>query len=583
MSASLDDVPDIDIDLSRDGFEVLFTDSALRLSAALNLMRGETIVLHMKYSPLRAGFILNDMVDGSWSAEVFVPCLRPQSSTGMAVTLLMRDDEPQLLFGTGVVIRLGQRFTLHGKLRTLLLPPLRLGHGPARLSASDVQVTQMLSPDAPGFERGHDAIFASASAFFLEGWIDDRRSELVGLSVVDYATGSRAMLPAYRVRRPDVDSHLKPGKPSEFGYWAVGFGGAALLDGAAMSLVFRDGSGLPIQPPAPRQQSEADFLLALLGQFGQRKVLGNLTARSFADLDAGYGEVLAKLYDQMAAERRVVNRACFGTAKTAPRISLVCVLYGLPDFLYLLVSQFARFGGLHGLEFIFVNNSPEIEEVLLRDAELASMVFDANIQVITLNQNCGFSHANNVGVGAANADCIAIINPDVFPRDAAAIDRLRALAETDLGDDIYGGKLYYADGSVMHEGMFFVEDQRLTVLCQRPVWTVEHFRKGFADTASPAVRPVPALTGALQILSRRLFERMGGFSTDFFFGHYEDADLCLRIRQAGGRVLLDPALAYWHYEGMGSIKRPEHVGSGLYNRWFFSGLWGQHLREANDV
>jgi len=163
VSASLDTLPDIDIDLSRDTFEVLFTDSALRLSAALNIMRGESIVLHMKYSPLRAGFILNDMVDGNWSHEVFVPCLRPQSSAGMAVTLLLQDDEPKLLLGTGIVIPLAERFHLDGPLRTRVLPPLRLGQGSTRLAVSEAQITQVMSPDAPGFERGQDAFFASPS------------------------------------------------------------------------------------------------------------------------------------------------------------------------------------------------------------------------------------------------------------------------------------------------------------------------------------------------------------------------------------------------------------------------------------
>jgi GT2 family glycosyltransferase len=85
------------------------------------------------------------------------------------------------------------------------------------------------------------------------------------------------------------------------------------------------------------------------------------------------------------------------------------------------------------------------------------------------------------------------------------------------------------------------------------------------------------------VMERSLFERMGGFNVDFIFGHYEDADLCLRIQESGGRVILDPGLAYWHYEGMGSTKRPEHVGSNMYNRWYFSRLWGHRLTEQDHV
>jgi GT2 family glycosyltransferase len=214
---------------------------------------------------------------------------------------------------------------------------------------------------------------------------------------------------------------------------------------------------------------------------------------------------------------------------------------------------------------------------------LASFVFGANIAVVVLNQNCGFSYANNVGVAESSSRRIAIINPDVFPREPAAFAHMLRLADEGFGKDIVGGKLYYSDGSVMHEGMFFAPDQKLSALCRAPVWTVEHFRKGFADTASDEVRAVPALTGALMLLERQTFDSMGGFDGDFIYGHYEDADLCLRVRKAGGRALLDPRLAYWHYEGTGSVKRPEHAGSNLYNRWSFSRRWGGQLGGANDV
>ena len=89
------------------------------------------------------------------------------------------------------------------------------------------------------------------------------------------------------------------------------------------------------------------------------------------------------------------------------------------------------------------------------------------------------------------------------------------------------------------------------------------------------------MTGALLVLEKPLYARLKGFSTDYVFGHYEDADLCLRVKQAGGRVMLDPALSYWHYEGMGSIKQPEHIGSGLYNRWLFARNWGKQFKERD--
>ena len=234
---------------------------------------------------------------------------------------------------------------------------------------------------------------------------------------------------------------------------------------------------------------------------------------------------------------------------------------------------------LDDLEFIFVSNSPELDETLVRDAEIASLVFGAQIRVITLNQNCGFSYANNVGIRAARSKSIAVINPDVFPRHAAACDTLMQLSGASLGRNILSGKLYYADGTVMHEGMFFVRDEKLTALADRPIWTVEHYRKGFPDLGDTAQRRVPAVSGALMLFRSDTFERLGGFDEKFVYGHYEDADLCLRLAEAGGKVVYDPRLAFWHYEGKGSIKRPEHAGSGFFNRWRFSNVWGAKLEE----
>ena len=153
------------------------------------------------------------------------------------------------------------------------------------------------------------------------------------------------------------------------------------------------------------------------------------------------------------------------------------------------------------------------------------------------------------------------------------------LSGASLGRNILSGKLYYADGTVMHEGMFFVRDEKLTALADRPIWTVEHYRKGFPDLGDTAQRRVPAVSGALMLFRSDTFERLGGFDEKFVYGHYEDADLCLRLAEAGGKVVYDPRLAFWHYEGKGSIKRPEHAGSGFFNRWRFSNVWGAKLEE----
>ncbi len=573
------------IDFTSKSFTFHFSNEALVSRAHVNLYRGDEIALHFKYVPIRGGFVLNDTLDGIWREEVFIDCLRVPGGAGLMVAISLTLVGGQFIVPGYEPHYLGERFDLAGDLAVVHDTVVKSVEGtlqpienPRHLG--ELKISRVNRAEDTGLAFGIDAVVVSGSAFLIEGWVDDGNSRLTGISMLDYDSGDRARLIMGRTRRADVDSHLAASRPGEFGFWALGIGNPEMLDRIALSFVFENESAVPIEVARTFSQSLVDFFATVLATFGRRSVIGNMTARSFADLDGGLGDIIGRLHRQISSQRAVVSRSHFGR-RDEVLVSLICVLHGFPDFLYLLVAQFAKFGTLEGFEFVFVNNSPELEEVLIRDAELASYVFGADIQVIGLNQNAGFSYANNVGVSVAHGRTVAIINPDVFPRDSTAVDRLRGLGKSLPGNDIVGGKLFYADGSVMHEGMYFEKDQKLSALCNGPIWTVEHFRKGFPDTTVPVAGEVPALTGALLVLEKSLYERLKGFSTDYIFGHYEDADLCLRVKQAGGRVILDPALSYWHYEGMGSIKQPEHIGSGLYNRWLFARTWGKQLKDSD--
>ena len=570
------------LDLARRQAHFLITPEAARHAAHVNLLKDGRVALHIKYLAARGGVVLNDMRDGAWQEEVFLECA-PPGPEGLPVSLAVDEAGAQLGLPGAPPRSLAGRFDLAGALSLRLPRGIRLGAAPLAPDRPPVPAGGEAGSAMPAL--GLDALITGGPAFYLEGWVDDRCMPLARLALYGPGGGAPEYLPVHRVRRSDVEAHLQAARPHEFGFWSAHAGAGMAAEGASLAMVMQDGSCIPLPARQPMRQDPQDFLDFLLARFGSRQLLGNRVARSFADLDAGHGAVLARLHRQGRASRAITSDIAFGPKVSPPgrpAVSLICVLYGIPDFLYLLVAQFARFPGIEALEFVFVSNSPELEEVLVRDAELASLVFGARIRLVTLDRNCGFSHANNIGVAQAAAPAICIINPDVFPRHGAAVAHLLALAEAGLEERVLGGKLFYADGSVMHEGMFFNRDGQLSGLCGQPVCTVEHFRKGFPDTADPAPRPVPAVTGAFMLMDRRFFDRLSGFNTEVIHGHYEDADLCLRAREAGGAVLLDPALQFSHYEGIGSVKRPEHAGSALYNRWYFSQRWGRHLAAGMD-
>jgi GT2 family glycosyltransferase len=81
------------------------------------------------------------------------------------------------------------------------------------------------------------------------------------------------------------------------------------------------------------------------------------------------------------------------------------------------------------------------------------------------------------------------------------------------------------------------------------------------------VQPVEAVSGALLLLPRALFARIGGFDEGYRL-HAEDLDLCRRARQAGATVAIDNTVEALHVRGVSSRPHP------LFVEWHkHRGLW----------
>jgi GT2 family glycosyltransferase len=108
-------------------------------------------------------------------------------------------------------------------------------------------------------------------------------------------------------------------------------------------------------------------------------------------------------------------------------------------------------------------------------------------------------------------------------------------------------------------------------------------RLGVAIDEVNALQPVEAVSGALMLVSRALFEALGGFDTGYRL-HAEDLDLCRRAREAGALVAVANDVRVVHIRGVSSRSRPlfvewhKHRGLWRYFRKFESGRRGVPVR-----
>jgi GT2 family glycosyltransferase len=426
-------------------------------------------------------------------------------------------------------------------------------------------------------------IISPKAGLMIVGWIDDISHPLNCIRIIGpdwrlVIDGSRLL----RVRRADVENAIGGRREHAFGF--IGFlhfdrGGSS--SASVQVELWQSGGFATTVQFAPTLVEDVELRDTILGQVAGASYFGNSSIEGIRHLERGLGAELVRF--NLAITRRIVSAPYvkrFGPQGKPRRGTIVVCLYGRPEYFFLQSCLYAGLPGIDEYEFVYVSNSPEMAEALLREAQSADLLYSLPSTLVILPGNAGFGAANNAAARYARSDRLLIVNPDVFPRDPDWAQK-----HSDVLDgapahqtQLFGVPLYYDDGSLMHGGMYFEIDVGLSLAGRSPspvrMCRTEHYGKGapagFAEFNRP--RPVPAVTGAFISVERAWYEQLGGFTEDFIFGHYEDADLCLKSLAHGTAPWIHD-IRLWHLEGKGSTRRPHHEGGSLVNRWLFSDRW----------
>jgi GT2 family glycosyltransferase len=230
-------------------------------------------------------------------------------------------------------------------------------------------------------------------------------------------------------------------------------------------------------------------------------------------------------------------------------VSVVIVNYNSGRFLELCVNSVCRSDCL--LEIIVVDNASTDGSADFLDNLMAN---DVSLQVIRNEENLGFAVAINRGVGYSKSENILFLNPDclVFPH---TIRLLSGELDADSSAGIVGGLVFNFDGSEQR-GCRRREPtlaRSLDKTFRRRTFTTELNQVDMTDEPLPEKRiRVDAVSGSFLMIRRTTFSDVGGMDEDFFL-HFEDLDLCHRVRDVGWKVMFVPDISIFHFQG-GSSK-----------------------------
>ncbi|WP_237711914.1 glycosyltransferase family 2 protein [Rhodanobacter sp. 115] len=212
------------------------------------------------------------------------------------------------------------------------------------------------------------------------------------------------------------------------------------------------------------------------------------------------------------------------------------------------------------LELILIDNASAdgVPQAIARAQE-----HEPRLKLLYNRANLGFGPAVNRAAAQARGEVLLVLNPDCM-LDQASLQRLLDVLDDDPKTGLVGAVVCDAQG--VPDPASYRRDpllrRALVDLLGTPGEGV-NIKGAIPDRVVEA----EAVSGALMLMRRTLFERIDGFDEGYFL-HCEDLDLCRRVRDTGRRVLLAGDVRVLHGKGGSSRHRPVFV-----SRYKHRGMW----------
>jgi GT2 family glycosyltransferase len=227
-----------------------------------------------------------------------------------------------------------------------------------------------------------------------------------------------------------------------------------------------------------------------------------------------------------------------------------------------LVDSILRTTDYPNFEIVVVDNSSLKPEQIVRFKKLRVRVENFPGPVVPFN----YAAKANFAVRVCRTEHLVMLNDDMQIIDKPWLTSLLELSQ-DPEIGAVGARLLHADGTIQHVGCVIgVNGGAAHVYHSFPGEFVGY--NGFTHL----IRNYSAVTGACFATRKSVLAEVGGFDESFAID-FNDTDLCLKMLEAGYRVVYTPYAQLFHFEGVSAQRTTQNPDE----RRRFIARWARYM------
>lgn len=288
-------------------------------------------------------------------------------------------------------------------------------------------------------------------------------------------------------------------------------------------------------------------------------VASSIDAKTYA-INAAKGAVADRLTKLGYRNFEIESTRAFATIfrikyelTSRPLVSIIIPNKDHVDDLSRCVESIINLSTYDNYEIVIVENNSETAEIRTYYEEISR---HPRVQVVEYKGDFNYSKINNFGVQYAKGEYLLLLNNDTEVITPDWMEELLMYAmRKDVG--IVGAKLYYPDKTIQHAGIVIGLGAHRTA--GHTHYRIPEANVGYMGKLCYA-QDVTAVTGACMMVSKALYEELGGLDESFTVA-LNDVDFCLRVREKGFLNIFTPFAELYHYESKsrGSDKKDERA------------------------